>query len=84
MALFTILIILVAQFNSFFSAFLVLSAVILATAGGLLGLLIMNQPFSIVMGGIGMIALAGIIVSNNIIFNLCSYKKRNVEFDLQW
>ncbi|OFW69442.1 MAG: hypothetical protein A2065_00830, partial [Alphaproteobacteria bacterium GWB1_45_5] len=67
-ALFTILIILVAQFNSFFSAFLVLSAVILATAGGLLGLLIMNQPFSIVMGGIGMIALAGIIVSNNIIF----------------
>ncbi|MFN7662165.1 MAG: efflux RND transporter permease subunit [Alphaproteobacteria bacterium] len=67
-ALFIILVILVAQFNSFFSAFLVLSAVILATAGGLLGLLIMNQPFSIVMGGIGMIALAGIIVSNNIIF----------------
>lgn len=67
-ALFIILIILVAQFNSFFSAFLVLSAVVLATAGGLLGLLIMQQPFSIVMGGIGMIALAGIIVSNNIIF----------------
>jgi multidrug efflux pump len=67
-ALFIILTILVAQFNSFFSAFLVLSAVVLATAGGLLGLLIMNQPFSIVMGGIGMIALAGIIVSNNIIF----------------
>lgn len=67
-ALFIILTILVAQFNSFFSSFLVLSAVVLATAGGLLGLLIMNQPFSIVMGGIGMIALAGIIVSNNIIF----------------
>jgi multidrug efflux pump len=67
-AIFIILIILVAQFNSFFSAFLVLSAVVLATAGGLLGLLIMQQPFSIVMGGIGMIALAGIIVSNNIIF----------------
>ena len=67
-AIFIILIILVTQFNSFFSAFLVLSAVIMATAGGLIGLLVMGQPFSVVMGGIGMIALAGVIVSNNIIF----------------
>jgi multidrug efflux pump len=67
-AIFITLIILVTQFNSFFSAFLVLSAVVLATAGGLIGLLVMKQPFSIVMGGIGMIALAGVIVSNNIIF----------------
>lgn len=67
-AIFIILIILVTQFNSFFSALLVLSAVVMATAGGLIGLLIMDLPFSIVMGGIAMIALAGVIVSNNIIF----------------
>ncbi|MEI8320773.1 MAG: efflux RND transporter permease subunit [Alphaproteobacteria bacterium] len=67
-ALFLILVILVTQFDSFFSAMLVLSAVVLSTIGVFLGLLIMKQPFGIVMGGIGVIALAGIIVSNNIIF----------------
>jgi multidrug efflux pump len=67
-AIFLILIILVSQFNSFFSSFLVLSAVLLSTIGVFLGLLIMGQPFGIVMTGIGIIALSGIIVSNNIIF----------------
>jgi multidrug efflux pump len=67
-AIFLILVILVTQFNSFFSSFLVLSAVLLSTIGVFLGLLIMGQPFGIVMTGIGIIALAGIIVSNNIIF----------------
>lgn len=67
-ALFLILIILVTQFNSFFSAFLVLSAVFLSTVGVLGGLMLTGRPFGIVMGGIGVIALGGIIVSNNIIF----------------
>lgn len=66
-ALFLITIMLVTQFNSFFSAGLVLSAVVLSTIGVLIGLLIMGRPFNIVMGGIGVIALGGIIVSNNII-----------------
>ncbi len=67
-AIFLILLILVTQFNSFFSAFLVLTAVVFSTFGVLVGLLLTNQPFGIVMGGLGIIALAGIIVSNNIIF----------------
>ncbi len=67
-ALFLILLILVTQFNSFFSASLVLSAVFLSTVGVFAGLLIIGRPFGIVMGGIGVIALGGIIVSNNIIF----------------
>ncbi|MBI1954288.1 MAG: efflux RND transporter permease subunit, partial [Proteobacteria bacterium] len=66
-ALFLIAIILVTQFNSFFSMALVLSAVIMSTVGIFIGLLIHNLAFGIVMGGIGVIALAGIIVSNNII-----------------
>lgn len=67
-ALFMIFLILVTQFNSFFSAGLVLSAVFLSTIGVLIGLMITGRPFGIVMGGIGVIALGGIIVSNNIIF----------------
>lgn len=67
-ALFLILVVLVTQFDSFFSALLVLSAVVLSTIGVFIGLMITGQPFGIVMTGIGVIALAGIIVSNNIIF----------------
>jgi multidrug efflux pump len=66
-AIFLIVVLLLIQFNSFFSTFLVLSVVVLSTIGVLVGHLVMQQPFSIVMSGIGVIALAGIIVSNNII-----------------
>jgi len=66
-ALFLMAIILVTQFNSFYSAFLILSAVVMSTVGVLLGLLIVGQPFGIVMSGIGVIALAGIVVNNNIV-----------------
>lgn len=66
-ALFLMTIILVTQFNSFYSAFLILSAVIMSTVGVMLGLLIVGQPFGIVMSGIGVIALAGIVVNNNIV-----------------
>lgn len=66
-ALFLIAIILVTQFNSFSSALMILSAVIMSTIGVLLGLLITDQPFGIVMCGIGVIALAGIVVNNNIV-----------------
>ncbi len=66
-ALFLIAIILVTQFNSFYSSFLILSAVIMSTVGVMLGLLVIDQPFGIVMSGIGVIALAGIVVNNNIV-----------------
>ena len=66
-ALFMMAIILVTQFNSFYSTFLILSAVVMSTVGVMLGLLAIGQPFSIVMSGIGVIALAGIVVNNNIV-----------------
>jgi multidrug efflux pump len=66
-AIFLMTIILVTQFNSFYQACLVLSAIIFSTAGVLLGLLVTGQPFGVVMGGIGVIALAGIVVNNNIV-----------------
>ncbi|HEY8518813.1 MAG TPA: efflux RND transporter permease subunit [Gammaproteobacteria bacterium] len=66
-ALFLIAIILVVQFNSFYQALLILTAVVFSTIGVLLGLLITDQPFGVVMCGIGIISLAGIVVSNNIV-----------------
>ncbi|MEE8535436.1 MAG: efflux RND transporter permease subunit, partial [Kiloniellales bacterium] len=66
-AIFLMAIILVTQFNSFYSALLILAAVIMSTVGVMLGLLVTNQPFGIVMSGIGVIALAGIVVNNNIV-----------------
>jgi multidrug efflux pump len=60
-------IILLAQFNSFYSVFIVLTAVVLSTSGVFLGLLVTGSSFSIVMSGIGTIALAGIVVNNNIV-----------------
>ncbi len=66
-AIFLIFAILLAQFNRLTSVGLVLTAVILSTIGVLLGLLIMGQPFGVVMTGIGVIANAGVIVNNNIV-----------------
>jgi multidrug efflux pump len=60
-------IILLAQFNSFYNATLVLLAVVLSTTGVLIGMLVMQQPFSIIMTGTGIVALAGIVVNNNIV-----------------
>ncbi len=66
-AIFLIFVVLLAQFNKFISVALVLTAVLMSTIGVFLGLLIMGQPFSIVMTGIGVIALAGVVVNNNIV-----------------
>jgi multidrug efflux pump len=66
-AIFLIFAILLAQFNRLTSVGLVLTAVVLSTIGVLLGLLIMGQPFGVVMTGIGVIANAGVIVNNNIV-----------------
>ena len=66
-AMFLIFMVLLAQFNRFMSVSLVLMAVVMSTIGVFLGLMIMGQPFGVVMSGIGVIALAGIVVNNNIV-----------------
>ncbi len=67
MALFIIAVVLLAMFNSFYHASLVLMAVVLAMIGALLGMVVMGQSFSIIMTGTGMLALAGIVVNHNIV-----------------
>ena len=66
-AIFLIFIVLLAQFNKFTSVWLVLSCVVMSTIGVFLGLLITRQTLGIVMSGIGVIALAGVVVNNNIV-----------------
>ncbi len=60
-------VILLAQFNSVYNSVLVLTAVVLSVTGVLIGMLVMDQTFSIIMTGTGIVALAGIVVNNNII-----------------
>ena len=66
-AIFLIFLVLLAQFNKFTSVWLVLSCVVMATIGVFLGLLLTGEPFGIVMSGIGVIALAGVVVNNTIV-----------------
>jgi multidrug efflux pump len=66
-AILIMFIILVTQFNSIWQSLIVMSAIIFSIIGVLLGLMITGSPFGIVMSGIGIIALAGIVVNNNII-----------------
>ncbi len=66
-ALSVMAIVLVTQFNNFYQAFLILTAVVFSTLGVFLGLLLTHQPFGIIMNGIGVISLAGIVVNNNIV-----------------
>ncbi len=72
-AVFLITIILIATFNSFYFCLIILSAIIFSTIGVMIGLIISGKPFGIIMSGIGVIALAGIVVNNNIVL-LNTYK----------
>ena len=66
-ALGLIFLILVTQFNSFSKPVIILSEVLFSIAGVFWGLAITGQNVSIVMTGVGIIALAGIVVKNGIL-----------------
>ena len=66
-AIFTILMVLVLQFNSLAISGIVLFSVILSLMGVFMGLLVMRAPFGIIMTGIGVISLAGVVVNNGIV-----------------
>ncbi|MEM9234336.1 MAG: efflux RND transporter permease subunit, partial [Pseudomonadota bacterium] len=66
-AMFMIGVILLLQFNSFYHAFLTLTAVVFSVFGVLMGIALSGQYISVIMTGIGIVALAGIVVNNNIV-----------------
>lgn len=67
LSLLLMFVLLVTQFNSLYQSVLILFAVVMSTAGVLLGLVILGSPFSAIMTGTGVVALAGIVVNNNIV-----------------
>ena len=62
-----ILLVLVIQFNSIGKPIIILSEIVLSVIGVLLGTAIFKMDMSIVMTGIGIVALAGIVVRNGIL-----------------
>ena len=66
-ALLLMFVLLVTQYNSIYQAFVTIFAIVLSTAGVFLGLAITGSPFSAILSGVGIIALAGIVVNNSIV-----------------
>lgn len=75
-----IFLIIVAQFNSVASPFIIMTSVLFSTIGVFLGLVIFNMDFVVIMTGIGIISLAGVVVNNAIVLidytNLVRTRKR--------
>nr|WKN36290.1 efflux RND transporter permease subunit [Tunicatimonas sp. TK19036] len=66
-AVMTIFLIIVAQFNSIATPFIIMLSVLFSTIGVFLGLVIFDMSFVIIMTGIGIISLAGVVVNNAIV-----------------
>ena len=66
-ALFIIFFILITQFNSLTKPFVILSEVIFSLIGVLIGFMATGMPISIIMTGLGVVALAGIVIRNGIL-----------------
>ncbi len=65
--IFLIFLILVTQFNSLALPFIIITSVFLSFMGVFLGMIVHSSPISIIMGGIGIISLAGVVVNNAIV-----------------
>lgn len=67
MAMALIFFILLLEYNSFYQVMVTLSTVVMSVAGVLLGMLVTGMSFSAIMTGLGIVALAGIVVKNGIV-----------------
>jgi multidrug efflux pump subunit AcrB len=66
-SIFIILLILMIQFNSIGKTLIIMTEVVFSIIGVLLGLWMFNMDFSVIMMGVGIVALAGIVVKNGIL-----------------
>lgn len=67
LALFSIFLIIVAQFNSLVSPFIIILSVLFSTIGVFLGYVITGRDISVIFTGVGIISLAGVVVNNAIV-----------------
>jgi len=79
-ALFLIFIIIVAQFNSIISPFIILLSILFSTIGVMLGYFLSGMTYSVIFSSVGIISLAGVVVNNAIVLidyiNLLIQRKR--------
>ncbi len=66
-AMFLIFLVLLLEYQRFYQVFVTLTTVIMSLAGVLLGMLVTGMSFSAIMTGLGIVALAGIVVKNGIV-----------------
>ena len=66
-SVFIILLILITQFNSFGKTIIIMTEVVFSIIGVLLGMAIFDMDYSVIMMGVGIVALAGIVVRNGIL-----------------
>jgi multidrug efflux pump subunit AcrB len=66
-AIMLILVVLITQFNSVTTPFVIISSVLLSLMGVFIGLLVTQLAFGIIMTGVGVISLAGVVVNNAIV-----------------
>jgi multidrug efflux pump subunit AcrB len=66
-ALFSIFLIIVAQFNSVASPFIIILSVLFSTIGVFLGYAFGGRDISVIFTGVGIISLAGVVVNNAIV-----------------
>jgi multidrug efflux pump len=80
-AVFLIFLIMVAQFNSATTPFIIMTTVVLSLIGVFLGLVISRNDFVVIFTSVGIISLAGIVVNNAIVLvdyaNLLLTRKRD-------
>lgn len=84
-AVVSIFLIIVSQFNNITAPFIIMVSVLLSTIGVFLGLVIFNMDFVVIMTMVGIIALAGIVVNNAIVlidFIELTRKRRRKELGL--
>lgn len=81
-SVFIILLILVAQFNSFGKTLIIMTEVVFSVIGVLLGMAIFNMDFVVIMMGVGIVALAGIVVRNGILLVEFTDKLREEGMDV--
>jgi len=67
LSIFLIMFIMITQFNSISKPLIIFSEVFFSIIGVLLGFIIFGMPISIIMTGMGIVALAGIVVRNGIL-----------------
>ncbi|MDL1876187.1 efflux RND transporter permease subunit [Cytophagia bacterium CHB2] len=72
-----VFLILVSEFNSIRVPFVIMLSVLLSLIGVMIGLMVTRLPFSVIMTGVGVIALAGIVVRNGIV--LLDFAKQKLQ-----